>query len=213
MSEEITTRLCTALAGIDSILGERLETARQQADELREDLEAVRQVRVSIQRKAEEMERIYNTACQNVDKLVNEYERIGALQARAAAALVLTPPASPQAPKRAIRAIKDTPRLREKLALSATPVVNREVCGVYFLLRDREVVYVGQSVNVLGRLATHISDGTKRFDRWCYITAKKDELDELEGFYITLLRPEHNIVGKPILTVEFPVARSLEVSP
>jgi hypothetical protein len=181
-------------------LDERLEAARIQASDIAEDLEAVRQVRISVQRKAEELERIHNTAAANALKVATEYERLAALRERAANAMALKPPASPQAPKRAIRAIKDIPRLREELANASSPInTSKPVCGVYFLLDDAEVVYVGQSINIMSRIATHASEGIKEFNRWCYLTAKRADLTELESFYIVLLRPKYNVAGKPRL--------------
>jgi excinuclease UvrABC nuclease subunit len=62
--------------------------------------------------------------------------------------------------------------------------------GVYFLFKDTELVYVGQSNNILLRVQTH----TKRldFDRYAYLSCSKDELDDLENAYILKLRPKLN---------------------
>jgi hypothetical protein len=194
------TNLTEFFSAMDRHLDERLEAARTQASEILEDLEAMRQVRVSVQRKAEELERIHNTAASNALKVATEYERLAALRERAANAMAQKPPESPQAPKRAIRAIKDIPRLREELANASSPInVSEPICGVYFLMVDTEVVYVGQSVNILSRIATHASEGQKDFNRWCYLNAQRRQLDELEMFYIVLLRPRYNVRGKPTL--------------
>lgn len=64
------------------------------------------------------------------------------------------------------------------------------ICGVYFLVKDRRVVYVGQSVNIVARLAAHM--GTKDFDSTCYMVAQPEELDFIESFYIYMLSPALN---------------------
>jgi len=66
-----------------------------------------------------------------------------------------------------------------------------QVCGVYFLIENGIVVYVGQSVNVFARVGQHKSDG-KKFDEVRYFRCDKDDLDEKEMFFIKLLQPELN---------------------
>jgi hypothetical protein len=67
--------------------------------------------------------------------------------------------------------------------------------GVYFLLRQDEVVYVGQSLSVLTRIETHRRQGVKVFDRAVYLTMPEEVLDEAEGAFIKLLQPEYNGAG------------------
>ena len=61
--------------------------------------------------------------------------------------------------------------------------------GVYFLLDQDEIVYVGQSVNVYARIAQHQD---KKFDRYAFISCSVDALDKLESIYIHYLRPKLN---------------------
>ncbi|WP_186260300.1 phage integrase Arm DNA-binding domain-containing protein [Burkholderia gladioli] len=68
------------------------------------------------------------------------------------------------------------------------------VCGVYFLLSQGAIVYVGQSKNVLGRIATHRAEGEKRFDRVFVVECKASELDHLEALYIDKFCPIYNTV-------------------
>lgn len=67
----------------------------------------------------------------------------------------------------------------------------RKSVGVYFLVKGSCVVYVGQSTNVLARIAQHAKDG-KDFDRACYIPCSESELDVVESLYIWSLRPVLN---------------------
>lgn len=76
----------------------------------------------------------------------------------------------------------------DEIVAQAHPLV--PICGVYFLVKDGRVVYVGQSVNIVARLGTHLKQ--KDFDSSCYIAAGPHELDFIESFYIHLLRPELN---------------------
>jgi hypothetical protein len=59
--------------------------------------------------------------------------------------------------------------------------------GVYFLIKDDCVVYVGQSVNIFGRIASHVQ--YKDFDSYAYVICPKDKLDVLESLYIHTLSP------------------------
>lgn len=73
------------------------------------------------------------------------------------------------------------------------PVASAEsvgVPGVYFLCHDNRVVYVGQSVNVLGRVGAHI--GEKTFDRIYFARVPMSDLDYVEGCLIAQLRPKYN---------------------
>jgi hypothetical protein len=64
-------------------------------------------------------------------------------------------------------------------------------CGVYFLRHKNETVYVGQSVSVHARVATHKKSG-KQFDEVLFLPCEKQELNNLEGFFIRLLKPSLN---------------------
>lgn len=63
------------------------------------------------------------------------------------------------------------------------------ISGIYFLVRDDAVVYVGQSLNLYVRIACHAA---KNFDRVAFILCSPDQLDVMESLYIHLLEPELN---------------------
>ena len=63
-------------------------------------------------------------------------------------------------------------------------------CGIYFLIKGTEIVYVGQSVSVLRRIETHFSN--KDFDSFSFLPCKKDMLDVVESLYIHLIEPKYN---------------------
>lgn len=62
-------------------------------------------------------------------------------------------------------------------------------CFVYFLLRDGEVVYVGQTTIGLSRIRQHKD---KVFDEVYVLRCDKHELDELEGAYIIKYNQVYN---------------------
>lgn len=63
------------------------------------------------------------------------------------------------------------------------------VCGVYFLIKDSEIVYIGQSINIAARITSHKD---KEFDNVSYVTCKRSELDILESLYIIAYNPVLN---------------------
>lgn len=64
-------------------------------------------------------------------------------------------------------------------------------CGIYFLIRDHEIRYVGQCSNLINRLDRHRRNG-KKFDSFSFIPCSPEHLDELESAYISLLMPREN---------------------
>lgn len=65
-----------------------------------------------------------------------------------------------------------------------------KVSGIYFLISVGRVVYVGQSVDVFGRISTHQKD--KAFDSISYVPCEPHLLDKMESLYIHTLRPPLN---------------------
>lgn len=63
-------------------------------------------------------------------------------------------------------------------------------CGIYFLIKGTEIVYIGQSVSVLKRIETHFSN--KDFDSFSFLPCKKEMLDVVESLYIHLIEPKYN---------------------
>lgn len=67
--------------------------------------------------------------------------------------------------------------------------------GVYFLLQDDEIVYVGSSTNVNSRLATHIGEKRKQFNKIFFF--KTANYIQLEKEYIKKFNPKYNIIHNP----------------
>ena len=84
--------------------------------------------------------------------------------------------------------------LTNKTLLSEQEIVEsaskwKKATGIYFLIKDSKVVYVGQSVHIYSRIASHYD---KEFDSFAYIPCDQELLDKLESLYIHVLRPERN---------------------
>lgn len=63
---------------------------------------------------------------------------------------------------------------------------------VYLLLKNKKVVYVGQTTNGLNRIKQHKKNKEKDFDDFKIIKCTKRELNELENFYIIKYKPKYN---------------------
>ena len=75
----------------------------------------------------------------------------------------------------------------------AMPVDKVCVVGIYFLLQDGEIVYVGQSKSsVHERIAHHKSKGEKKFDSVCIMEFPEEETNDWEAFYIMKFAPMYN---------------------
>jgi len=77
----------------------------------------------------------------------------------------------------------------EKIVESSLPFNNNDQSGVYFLINDMKIVYVGQSVNVYSRIPQHVD---KRFDRYAIVRCERNLLDLMESLYIHVIRPKLN---------------------
>ena len=75
----------------------------------------------------------------------------------------------------------------EILAMGRTTA---RLCGVYFLINENEIIYVGQSVNIAGRVGGHHKD--KVFTHYTYVECPESHLNALEGLYIEKFDPPLN---------------------
>lgn len=64
--------------------------------------------------------------------------------------------------------------------------------GVYFLLHEEEIVYIGQSINPGARISQHAKD--KIFDRVLLLPTM--DLDTVEAKYIKKFQPKYNVMLK-----------------
>lgn len=88
-----------------------------------------------------------------------------------------------------LEATRELPYSLNEIVLSSIPT--KLSSGIYFLLRGNRVVYVGQSVDVLGRISRHRRDG-RQFGAFAYIECHESDMDRLERLYIRAFVPEEN---------------------
>lgn len=68
--------------------------------------------------------------------------------------------------------------------------------AVYFLLQNKIVVYVGQTVSLGARITSHIRESSKEFTEVWYVCCPPNQLTAVEAFYIKQFRPRYNQKGK-----------------
>lgn len=74
---------------------------------------------------------------------------------------------------------------------------------IYFLLQNNKVVYVGKTLN--GKLRINQHKNEKIFDEIYIIKCKKNELSEIEDYYMMKYKPKYNLLSnnyrKNIITI------------
>lgn len=74
--------------------------------------------------------------------------------------------------------------------------------GIYFLTSGDRCVYVGQTDNLLARLATHQRKKSGEFDSVLFFEAPKGSMDAAELDMIKYLTPKLNKTGNPLAIVQ-----------
>lgn len=87
------------------------------------------------------------------------------------------------------RAPKPPRLLTEELIASLAVPWARKNCGIYFLLREGRVIYVGRSRNVYFRVLKHKH---RQFQAWHWLPCAESDLERLERAYLDLLLPALN---------------------
>lgn len=64
--------------------------------------------------------------------------------------------------------------------------------GIYFLCKDKQLVYIGKSIDVLHRIMNHIKQKKKDFDTVFYIAWPETDLDRIETALIRFYNPIYN---------------------
>lgn len=67
--------------------------------------------------------------------------------------------------------------------------------GIYFFIKEEEVVYIGKSVSVLSRLHRHERKADLAFDKILLVEFPPDELDMAEALMIEAFSPKGNRKG------------------
>ncbi|MDE1545956.1 GIY-YIG nuclease family protein [Dechloromonas agitata] len=85
-----------------------------------------------------------------------------------------------------------------------------KTCGVYFLVKEERIIYVGKSRDVYKRIGQH--EKTKQFDRITVIECSERDVDRLELIYIEKFKPILNVLGKAGKTASSLVDDLIEVA-
>jgi hypothetical protein len=93
-------------------------------------------------------------------------------------------------PRRVLDAMRSTEFSKDEVIKAGIPCVGH--CGIYFLIADNDVIYVGQSIDVFGRISRHRRDG-REFDAYAYLPCDKARLDATEAAYIMAFMPWLNL--------------------
>jgi hypothetical protein len=113
------------------------------------------------------------------------------------------------------KALLGTHLLSEDEIVSSAAALPDSHCGVYFLIKDGRVVYVGQSVQILARVGTHLT--CKDFDSFSWVRVPRHQLDLVETLYIQHLRPKYNGDAGPVSWVNIcarvQASKPREISP
>ena len=84
----------------------------------------------------------------------------------------------------------------DMIATLAAPVIwpRHKETGIYFLLDDDRIVYIGKSTNLRSRFEQHANTKSEKvYNRYFYIFCKEENLDKTEAYYILQFRPKYNI--------------------
>ena len=92
--------------------------------------------------------------------------------------------------------------LATKQTIVAASLNLTDLSGIYFLIRNGEIIYIGQSTCVFRRVYDHLW-AKKIFDSFSYIQCEEKMLDKLESLYIHFYQPpengrNHDVVCAPL---------------
>ena len=72
-------------------------------------------------------------------------------------------------------------------------------CGIYFLIFNQSIVYVGQSVDLWQRIQQHRAKKEIAFDSVSWVHCEARNLNAVEKHYIDTLKPKHNKRHTPFM--------------
>jgi len=76
---------------------------------------------------------------------------------------------------------------------SAQDITDRiALCGIYFLCRNNEIQYIGQSIDVVNRTSNHRRNKIIPFNRIMFLACEENQLDNIEASLIRAAKPPYN---------------------
>lgn len=80
-----------------------------------------------------------------------------------------------------------------KAIIESSQSIKHCLCpGIYYLIKDSEIVYIGQSTNMFNRIGSHATAGKKDFDSFYTKPLPRDQLYHHEVREILKHRPRYN---------------------
>ena len=79
--------------------------------------------------------------------------------------------------------------LEKDFILNNRKKIDEKICCIYFLIKNSEIVYIGQSTNGISRIQQHTD---KDFDSYFILETSKEHLNDLESHYIVKFNPVYN---------------------
>jgi hypothetical protein len=70
------------------------------------------------------------------------------------------------------------------------------ICGVYFLLDEDRIIYVGMSTNIRWRAKQHLDVAFVPFNRIAWVEAPDMYIRDIESYYIDRIQPHFNLDRK-----------------
>lgn len=83
-------------------------------------------------------------------------------------------------------------QLISKKKILSNKIIFENKTGIYFLIKDNEIVYVGQSTQFYTKLSSHVNN--KDFDSYFIIEVPEEQLTEYEVEYIIKFNPIYNSI-------------------
>lgn len=81
--------------------------------------------------------------------------------------------------------------LEKQEVLDRKQAVTKKDCYVYFLIKNDEIIYIGQTTRGTARVYSHYED--KDFDSYSLVPCEESELNDLAAKYIVKFNPRYNI--------------------
>jgi hypothetical protein len=186
-----------AIQSVVDACEKKLEKIRRDADNAERDFQAILETRKQLVSVFNAISSEHERRSRAIRKYNTEVETI-AKYGKKALELSRTPlPIMAENLPSVAAAVRGKKEIHALVHSNATEVksLGYRACGVYFLLLDDEIVYIGQSVDCFQRVSTHARDESKTFNRACYVSVPKEELDDIESVLIALFKPVHNSRG------------------
>lgn len=80
----------------------------------------------------------------------------------------------------------------DEVLSNAVEINSERLHGIYYLIKDGVIVYVGQSINVYARIGAHIAAYEKDFDSYAFVSVPIEDMNRIETEEILNHRPKYN---------------------